>query len=142
MPKEATVLLVEPDDDDRERLTDALAHAGHEVIPCPGPTAPDYTCIGGTDGYCPLVETADVVVFDPWLPGDDLGVGTSAAELCRLYAESGRTVIVLGSGGWLDPFVGGHVVRLEARPEVATVVAAVRDAPESEGFVLRRPTAI
>ena len=138
MPNEGTVLLVGSDESRRERLGHALESAGYEVIPCPGPTAPDYTCIGGREGYCPLVEQADVVVLDPWLAGDELGVGTSANELVQLYSQRGRTVVLLGSIGWLDPFIGGHVVGLGDHPDAADVRGAVRSAPEADGFVLRR----
>lgn len=139
MPERGTVLLVQSDSEERERLGQALEDAGHQVIACPGPIAPDYTCIGGREGYCPLLERADVVVLDPWLAGEELCVGTSSNELLELYAGSGRTVVVLGPGGWLDPFVGGDVIRMEGRPEAGQVVAAVRTAPDVEGFVLRRP---
>ena len=104
---------------------------------CPGPAAPEYACIGGREGYCPLVERTDVVVLDPWLAGDDFGIGTSADALVELYVGPGRTLILLGSVGWLDPFTGGHVVGLGDRPDVNDVVAAVRSAPEADGFVLR-----
>ena len=87
------------------------------MISCPGPTAPDYRCIGDRESYCPLVEHADVVVLDPWLAGDELGVGTTADVLVDLYVGRGRTVVLLGSAGWLDPFAAGHVMRLDDRPE-------------------------
>lgn len=137
MPDEGTVLLIGSDQAQRDRLGQALEGAGYEVIACPSPTAPDYTCIGGREGYCPLVERADVVVLDPWLAGDDYGVGTSADELVELYAGRGRTVILLGSVGWLSPSVGAHVVGLGDRAEEGEVLAAVRSAPEVNGFVLR-----
>ena len=137
MPDEGTVLLVESDEWRRERLGQALESAGYDVIPCPGPTAPDYRCIGGREGYCPLAERADVVVLDPWLAGDELGVGTSADDLVELYSQRGRTVILLGSVGWLDPFIGGHVVGLGDHADAAEVLGAVRSAPEADGFVLR-----
>lgn len=137
MPSEKAVLLVESDRAESERLGRALEGAGYEVIACPGPTAPDYTCIGGREGYCPLIERADVVVLDPWLAGDEHGAGTSADALVQLYVGRGRTVILLGSAGWLDPFVGGHVVSLGDHPDATELVAAVRSAPESDGFVLR-----
>jgi hypothetical protein len=85
------------------------------------------------------VERADVVVLDPWLAGDELGVGTSADELVEVYSQRGRTVILLGSVGWLDPFVGGHVVGLGDHADAAEVLGAVRSAPEADGFVLRGP---
>jgi CheY-like chemotaxis protein len=137
MREERTVLLVESDASERERLGDALEQAGYRVIECPGPTFPEHTCIGGRDGYCPLVERADVVVLDVWLAGDE--VGTTSDELLELYAARGRTVVAIGGGGWLrGPSAPGHVVHLEARPESRDLVAAVRDAPEVEGLVLRR----
>lgn len=137
MPERGAVLLVESTPSELERLGKALDDAGYEVIACPGPTAPNYRCVGGREGYCPLVERADVVVLDPWLSGDELGVGTSADVLAELYASRGRTVILLGSAGWLDPFAGGNVVSLGERPDAGSVVAAVRSAPEATGFVLR-----
>jgi CheY-like chemotaxis protein len=140
MPEQGTVLLVESHERERERLGKVLEDAGYQVIVCPGPTAPDYRCIGGREGYCPLLEQADVVVLDPWLPGDELGVGTSSDELVALYAGRGRTIFVLGySGGWQNPYAAGHVVYLDERPDEGTIVAAVRGAPEADGFVFRRP---
>jgi hypothetical protein len=109
------------------------------VIACPGPTAPDYRCIGGREGYCPLLERADVVVLDSWLDGDELGVGTTSDELLDLYTAGRRSAVVLGSGLWRQPFAEGRVIYLDERPESAEIVAAVRSAPEAEGFVLRRP---
>jgi CheY-like chemotaxis protein len=138
MPERGTVLLVESDPNESERLGEALEDAGYQVMACPGPKAPDYTCIGGSEGYCPLVERADVVVVDTWIPGNEIGVGTSSDELLELYAASGRTVVVLGPGGGLrSPFAPGHIVHLAERPDVPEVVAAVRTAPDVEGFVLR-----
>ena len=138
MPQDGTVLLVESDEGERERLGKALERAGYQVIACPGPTAPDYTCIGGREGYCPLLERADVVVLDPWLAGDEIGVGTTSDDLLTLYAGTGRTVVAIDAVR-LDPVARGSVIRLDRHPEAQTVVAAVRIAPEVEGFVLRRP---
>lgn len=136
MPERGKVLVVESDPDELERLGAALEHAGYEVLTCPGPTAPDYRCIGDREEYCPLVERADVVVLDPWLESDQREIGTTADVLVQLYVGRGRTVILLGPGGWLDPFASGHVVRLGERSDPSEVVAAVRSAPEASAFVL------
>lgn len=138
MPEKGTVLVVESDAPERERLGKALEEAGYQVIACPGPTTPDYTCIGGREGYCPLLERADVVVLDPWLAGDEIGVGTSSEDLLALYAGSGRTVVAIDAVR-LDPIARGSMIRLDRHPEAQAVVAAVRIAPEAEGFVFRRP---
>jgi hypothetical protein len=138
MPQEGTVLLVESDEGERERLGNALEQAGYQVIACPGPTAPEYNCIGGREGYCPLLERADVVVLDPWLAGDEIGVGTSSEELFALYAGGGRTVVAIDATP-LDAVARGSMIRLDRHPESQAVVAAVRVAAEADGFVLRRP---
>jgi len=138
MPGEGTVLLVEADEAERERLGKALEDSGYQVIACPGPTAPDYTCIGGREGYCPLLERTDVVVLDTWLAGDEVGVGTTSDQLLEMYATSGRTVVALAPGGWV-PVTGGDVIQLDHRPGARELLAAVRSAPDVEGFVLRRP---
>ena len=137
MPEQGRVLVVESDSDELERLGSGLEAAGYEVLTCPGPIAPEYRCIGDREGYCPLVERVDVVVLDPWLAGDEQGAGTTSDVLVELYAGRGRTVVLLGTTGWVDPFASGHVIPLGERPETSDVVAAVRSAPESEEFVLR-----
>jgi hypothetical protein len=136
MPRKGTVLLVEADREELIRLGQAIEDAGYAVMQCPGPSAPDYVCIGGRESSCPLVERADVVVLDPWLAGDAHGVGTSADDLVELYSDRGRTVILLGSAGWVEAG-RGNVVRLRDRPEAAELVDAIRDAPGAAGFVLR-----
>ena len=139
MREHGTVLLVESDAERRERLGQGLQAAGYEVIECPGPTSPDYTCIGSREGYCPLLEEADVVVLDPWLAGDEVGAGASSDQLLGLYVASGRPVVTLGrAGGWVNPQVGGHVVYLDEHADGREVVAAVERAPDVDGFVLRR----
>ena len=137
MPERGTVLLVEADAARRERFGAALEDAGYDLVVCPGPTAPDYTCIGGRESYCPLLERADVVVLDPWLAGDEEEIGTTSDELVELYAGSGRTVVLLGSVGWLEPFAAGHVVHVGDVPEPEDVIDAVRDAPDADAFVYR-----
>ena len=129
MPSEGTVLVVESEDAERARIGEALEQRGYHVIACPGPTAPGYMCIGSGQGYCSLVVRADVIVLDTWLPGDDVGMGTTADELLALYTDRGRPVVLIGSGGSVGPGVAGYVVTVPERPAEADVVAAVRSAP-------------
>jgi hypothetical protein len=139
MPVEGTVLLVEADDAERERLGAELEAAGYRVVDCPGPTGPDYTCIGGREGYCPLLERADVVVLDLWLAGDEVGMGTSSDELLELYAAGGRSVVALGCGGWQGSHAVGHVIHLQDHPIGSELVSAVRAAGQATGLVFRPP---
>jgi hypothetical protein len=125
-----TVLLVDLDAPERDRLGEALEHGGFQVLGCPGPSFPDYTCVGAREGYCPLVEHADAVVLDLWTRGDELGLGTSGEELLELYVSSGRPVVSLGPGGQLtDPTEEERVIRLDAHPDPERAVGAVRRLP-------------
>jgi hypothetical protein len=122
-----TVLLVDEDAAERDRLGESLEEAGFPILRCPGPSAPEYTCVGAREHYCPLLERADAVVLDLWTGGDALGVGTSAEELLELYVSSGRPVLALGPGGQLaDPTADEHVLRLEAHADAGTVVHAMK----------------
>jgi hypothetical protein len=102
-----TVLLVEADAEQRERFGSWLEDEGFRVLACPGPTEPDYTCIGGRTGACPLAAEASAVVLDMSLDSEALLMGTAAEELLGLYLMSGHRVLVLEAhpgeeiGGWL-----------------------------------------
>lgn len=88
-----TVLIVAADPGDRERYGGWLEEEGFEVVFCPGPRAPGYTCVGGETGSCALAIGADLVVLDSALPTEDLGEGTSASELVTIYASLGKPVV-------------------------------------------------
>ena len=57
-------LIVDRDPDLRDRVGGWLEDEGLDVVACPGPTAPEYTCIGSMDGHCPLAQEADLVVLE------------------------------------------------------------------------------
>jgi hypothetical protein len=121
----ASVLLVEADPAERDRLGDALERSGFDVLDCTGPAGPDYVCIGGRAGRCPLVDGADVVVLDLSLPGDDAMLGTPSSELVRVYVAAGRPLVTLGSHGdrGLDD---EGIIQLTRRPPTQDVVRSVR----------------
>ena len=118
-----TVLLVESDAQERERLAACLEGAGFEVTLCPGPSAPDYTCVGSRTLECPLAKGASVVVLDMSLDGEDLMEGTPAEELLDVYLLAGHRVIALG----LHPHdeSPGRSVRLPRHPESDELIGAV-----------------
>ena len=118
------VLLVEADREERARFGGWLEGAGFDVLECPGPTEPDYTCVGSRGGACPLAEEADIVILDMSLESESVMMGTAAEELLGLYLMSGRRVVVLGShpGGE----VPGQLVRLPRGPDRDDLLASVR----------------
>jgi CheY-like chemotaxis protein len=91
--RSGTVLIVAAEPGDRERYGAWLEEDGFEVLICSGPNAPSYTCIGGRSGTCVLARSADLVVLDSALPGEDLGEGTSVSELVTLYTSMGKRVL-------------------------------------------------
>src|SRR5438067_13223211 len=58
------VLLVEPNERDRELYGAWLEHAGITAIHCPGPKVPGSSCLGTCGRPCPLAEVADHAVLD------------------------------------------------------------------------------
>jgi hypothetical protein len=130
------VLLVEPDPVERELYASALEREGFVVLACPGPTEPDYTCVGGREGWCPLVDDASVVVLDMGLDSEAVMMGTPAEELLGLYLTAGRPVVALGSrerGG-----IPGQLVRLRRHADGGAVAAAVREL-DPDGLAPRPP---
>jgi len=119
-----TVLVVEADAPERERFGSWLEGAGFDVLMCPGPTEPDYTCVGARDGACPLVEEAGVVVLDMSTESEAVVMGTASEEILALYLLTGVRVVVLGSHPGEE--VEGQLVRLHRHPERACLVEAVR----------------
>src|SRR6266511_2742711 len=57
----SVVLVVDRDPDTRDRIGAWLEDAGLDVLVCPGPTAPEFTCVGSGEGRCPLARAADLV---------------------------------------------------------------------------------
>lgn len=89
------VLLVEHDADRRERFGGWLTDAGYDVLACPGPSAPDYVCLGGTGRTCPLAAGADAVVLDLLLGSDEVMMGTPGRQLLSFYAAQGLPVVAM-----------------------------------------------
>jgi hypothetical protein len=118
-----TALIVESDEQEGERLAACLEDAGFEVTLCPGPSGPDYTCVGARTLECPLAKEASVVVLDMSFDGDDLIEGTPAEELLNVYLLAGHRVIALG----LQPHdeIPGRSVRLHRHPEFEELIGAV-----------------
>ena len=122
--RRGTVLLVESDAQERERLAAGLEDAGFDIMLCPGPSGPDYMCVGARTLECPLATGASVVVLDMRLDGDDVMEGAPAEELLNVYLLAGHRVIALG----LQPHdeVPGRSIRMHRHPEFEELISAIR----------------
>jgi hypothetical protein len=134
------VLLVESHPVERERLAVALSGDGFEVLLCPGPTAPDYTCVGARVGRCPLVTEGCVVVMDMDQDGDAAVSGTSAEELLDFYLQARHRVVALSARPIArdDP----NVLELRRHPDTDMLLTAVwwAASPTATGHLVARGT--
>ena len=122
-----SVLVVEYDKVEGQRMARILEREGFVVTLCPGPTEPDYVCVGGRGLPCPLVEDADVIVLDMRLASDVLMRGTPAWELLINYMEHGRRIVVLSDGeDSVHPLADDRVIPIRRPPEDRALVRAVR----------------
>jgi hypothetical protein len=118
------VLLVEADPAERERIGSVLERCGYEVSVCPGPTGPDYTCVGAREGGCALTVAGATIVLDMSLDSEAVLTGTAAEELLGLYLFGGHRIVMLGSHPGAD--IPGQLIRLPRHPEASTLIAAIR----------------
>src|ERR1700694_6055252 len=95
MVSRAPVLLVGPDQEDRERLGGWLESAGIDPINCPGPHAPDFTCLGTSNAARPPGNLGDVAVLDVRRLPRTSSAGLPGWRLLRYYLEHGKPVVVI-----------------------------------------------
>jgi hypothetical protein len=124
---EAPILLVEHDEERRVLIGGWLENAGYDVLTCPGPSAPDYSCIGGREGRCALVHPASLVVLDLSFSSDEMVRAPIGADLLGFYLLTGKPIITLGHGDDLlaDP-LDNQLVALGRTPNPGDLLAAVR----------------
>ena len=84
-----TILIAHHDQTFAEQLTAELRAGGYRVIDCAGPWPPELRCIRCDRGYCPLTESADLMIYDPDLTGlDKLGQPYNlAVDSARAHPE-------------------------------------------------------
>ena len=123
-----TVLMVESERLVREFVADRLQQAGYDVIACPGPSAPNYTCIGTRGDRCPLEVAADVVVLDAELPGEEVIDAASGLDLLSYYTASGKPVVTLRAGSdVLRLFAGERILPLRWPPATNALIQAIEE---------------
>jgi len=123
--------VVEADAAERERYGSWLERSGFDVLVCPGPTEPDYTCVGARDGMCPLVDEADVVVLDMSTESEAVVMGTASEELLALYLLTGSRVVVLGSHPGEE--IPGQLIRLRRHPGEAQLLESILSLVDRSG---------
>ena len=129
-----SVLVVSSDAGLREQVAVWVGEAGYEVITCPGPHPPGYSCIGLRGERCPLDAVADLTVLDLHPSGLALGDETGRAALVEIYQADGRPVLVLADELSSEPHAetSGAAI-LERTADRGALMASVREllAPHS-----------
>jgi hypothetical protein len=128
LERRTTALVVSEDSGLQENLTQWLEDDGMEVIVCPGPRAPDFSCIGLRGEPCPLVGGADLILVDLHPEPGQLIDLTSRSELVSHYRQHGRHVVAMvDAAATLElPDTDGVAV-VERLAERGTLVATVRE---------------
>jgi CheY-like chemotaxis protein len=121
------VLVVEHDAETREEIAGWLEAEGMEVLVCPGPAEPDYSCLGGRGERCPLAEAVDLVVCDMSLAPEEALRGVPSWVILLYYVERGKRVIALSGGGDAVHPLEDQQVRVVMRPpQRQALINAVR----------------
>jgi CheY-like chemotaxis protein len=121
------ILLVERDPKARDLIGSWLKGAGYEVLLCPGPTAPDYSCIGGRARRCALVDPVTVIIVDLSLARDAMLQGSARMDLLGYYLSTGKRVIALGPGDQLlGRVLEEHLIPLDGVPDRQALVQTIR----------------
>ena len=125
-----TVLVVEPQADLRDHIGGLAEAAGFDVLTCPGPTGPDYACLGVRGPGCPLAAYADLVVLDLSLDSELAMEGATAVELITYYLGEGKGIVALSRNGSsaTHPFDEERVNVLRWPGESRDLVAKLREA--------------
>lgn len=130
--KAKNVLVVEPDEEQRRRIGAWLEEELYDIMYCPGPSAPEYTCLLSRGQPCALERGADLVVLDLNLRSDVAMTGTPGWELLLAYHERGNRIVAVAGESETVGVLPDERVAVVRRPvERDALLAAIRslDAP-------------
>ena len=112
----------------------ALEHAGYAVETCPGPAHTDCPILD--DEACPLLDTADALVYDASL-GSDLDMQYLVAHLRDIYAD--LPLIVIGadeSDRWAQIEGTRRVWRVPTIGTIGELASVIEQALTEQGMAV------
>jgi DNA-binding NtrC family response regulator len=129
------VLVVQRDPAVAERMAADLGRAGYETELCGGPER--EPCPIGSELPCPLVDRADVLVYDAWVAGDSDDGHQLIAHLRDVYADLPVVLTSTSSSlDWVEREGPHRVLPLEGEPEPAALVDAIETALSDQGMAV------
>jgi DNA-binding NtrC family response regulator len=129
------VLVVQRDAAVAQQMATSLRAAGYETELCGGPEREPCPVIA--DMPCPLVDRADVLVYDAWVAGDADGGHQLVSGLREVYADLPVVLTSVDeSVGWADREGSHRVIPLGSRPTDAELIEAIEIALGDQGMAV------
>ncbi len=129
------VLVVHRDPAVAEQMAASLRGAGYETELCGGPEREPCPVIA--DMPCPLVDRADVLVYDAWVAGDAAGGQRLVTELREVYADLPVVLTSVDqSVGWAALEGLHRVIPLGSRPSDTDLIEAIELALSDQGMAV------
>lgn len=129
------VLVVQRDQAVAEQMAVDLRRAGYDTEMCGGPEVEPCPVI--QDLPCPLVDRADVLVYDAWVAGGSEAGHRLVSELREVYVDLPVVLTsVDGSLDWVERDGPHRVVPLGPRPAIDDLVAAIELALTEQGMAV------
>ncbi len=129
------VLVVQRDPAVADRMSASLQRAGYETELCGGPER--EPCPVVADLPCPLVDRADVLVYDAWVAGNAVGGHQLVSELREVYVDLPVVLTsVDGSVDWAEREGPHRVIPLGSRPSDTELIEAIESALSDQGMAV------
>ena len=112
-----------------------LRQAGYEVEFCGGPVV--EPCPVMQELPCPLVDRADVLVYDAWAAGDSDGGRRLVEHLREVYADLPVVLTAVDERlSWVETEGSHRVTPLSGRPSLESFRQAIESALADQGMAV------
>jgi CheY-like chemotaxis protein len=129
------VLVVQRDPAVAEQMALSLRGAGYTTELCGGPGREPCPVIA--DLPCPLVDRADVLVYDAWVAGDAIAGDELVSALREVYVDLPVVLTSVDqSAGWAQGEGPHRVIPLGSRPTDAELIEAIEGALGDQGMAV------
>lgn len=127
--------LVSRDPATASRQAEVLRAAGYDVETCGGPQHEPCPVVGGLP--CPMVDRADVLIYDAWVAGSADAGRQLVAELREMYADLPLVLTSVDESlAWVETEGPLRVTPLAGDPSPEALVAAVAAALADQGMAV------
>ena len=135
IPPMVRAVVVNRDQGLAERQAEALRAAGYEVELCGGPQHEPCPVLESLP--CPLVDRADVLVYDAWIAGSSDGGRQLIAQLRETYVDLPVVLTSVDrSLAWVETEGPHRVTPLVGMPTPEALRAAVEAALADQGMAV------